>query len=122
MNITPGCRHLIAYFSMEIGFRNEIPTYSGGLGILAGDTLKSIADMGVDVAGITLLSEKGYFYQELDDSGYQHEKDYNWTVDSLLKKTDIKVIVPIADRQVHISVWEYNLVGVNDKSIKIYFL
>ncbi|MCA9477769.1 MAG: alpha-glucan family phosphorylase [Nanoarchaeota archaeon] len=122
MNTVPTCRHLIAYFSMEIGFRNEIPTYSGGLGILAGDTLKAIADMGVDVVGITLLSEKGYFYQEIDDSGYQHEKDYNWTVDSLLTKTDLEIVVPIADRQVYVSVWKYELKGVNDKSITLYFL
>jgi len=55
---------LIAYFSMEIGLREEIPTYAGGLGVLAGDTLKSLADVGMDAVAITLLSEKGYFYQK----------------------------------------------------------
>ena len=51
----------VAYFSMEVGLRPEIPTYSGGLGILAGDTLKSFADPGVPAAGVTLLYTKGYF-------------------------------------------------------------
>ena len=54
----------IAYFSMEIGVDKRIPTYSGGLGILAGDTLKSCADLNVPIVGITLLSEHGYFYQK----------------------------------------------------------
>ena len=52
----------IAYFSMEIGIDEHIPTYSGGLGILAGDTIKSCADLNVPVVGVTLLSENGYFY------------------------------------------------------------
>ncbi|MCX6671016.1 MAG: glycogen/starch/alpha-glucan phosphorylase, partial [Euryarchaeota archaeon] len=58
---------------MEIGIDEHIPTYSGGLGVLAGDTLKSCADLNVPIVGVTLLSEKGYFYQELDMDGNQIE-------------------------------------------------
>ena len=63
----------VAYFSMEIGLRPDLPTYSGGLGILAGDILKSGADLGVPMAGITLLYRKGYFRQTIDAEGWQQE-------------------------------------------------
>ena len=68
----------IAYFSMEIGLRPEIPTYSGGLGILAGDTLKSFADLKVPAVGVTLLYTKGYFHQEIDGEGNQIEVPVEW--------------------------------------------
>lgn len=61
----------IAYFSMEIGLSNDIPTYSGGLGVLAGDTLKSAADLKLPMVGVTLASRKGYFNQDLDADGWQ---------------------------------------------------
>ncbi|HDS15962.1 MAG TPA: hypothetical protein ENN66_05025 [Proteobacteria bacterium] len=68
----------VAYFSMEVGLRPEIPTYSGGLGILAGDTLKSFADLTVPAVGVTLLYTKGYFHQETDPEGNQIEIPVNW--------------------------------------------
>jgi len=116
------CHNLVAYFSMEIGFKNEIPTYSGGLGILAGDSVKSIADLGVDAVAITLLSEKGYFYQTFNDDDYQQEQDYNWNVESLLNKLDVQVTVNIEGRDVLVNVWEYNLKGVRGDIVKILFL
>jgi starch phosphorylase len=61
----------IDYFSMEIALESAIPTYSGGLGVLAGDTLRSAADAGIDMTGITLASRKGYFLQRLDNQGNQ---------------------------------------------------
>jgi len=61
----------VAYFSMEIALDKAIPTYSGGLGVLAGDTLRSMADLAVPVVGITLLHRKGYFEQHLDEHGNQ---------------------------------------------------
>ena len=61
----------IAYFSMEIGLEASIPTYSGGLGVLAGDTLRAAADMGLPMVAVTLLHRKGYFRQRLDDQGNQ---------------------------------------------------
>jgi len=74
----------IAYFSMEIGIHEKIPTYSGGLGILAGDTLRSCADLDVPVVGITLLYKKGYFKQRIDDHGNQQEEEVNWSPSSYL--------------------------------------
>jgi glycogen phosphorylase len=70
-----GERPWTAYFSMEVALalENHIPTYSGGLGVLAGDTLRSAADLGLAMVGVTLLHRKGYFFQRLDDDGRQHE-------------------------------------------------
>ena len=59
----------IAYFSMEIGLESKTPTYSGGLGMLAGDTIRSAADMGIPLVAVTLLHRKGYFTQHLDAGG-----------------------------------------------------
>ena len=68
----------IAYFSMEVGFRNDIPTYSGGLGVLAGDTIKSAADLNLPVVAVSLIYKKGYFRQEIDASGRQIEHPELW--------------------------------------------
>ena len=60
----------IAYFSMEIGIDERIPSYSGGLGVLSGDTIKSCADLNLPLVAVTLLSEKGYFYQKRRKEGH----------------------------------------------------
>jgi starch phosphorylase len=75
----------IAYFSMEIGIDEHIPTYSGGLGILAGDTIKSAADLNVPMVGVTLLSENGYFYQKIDENGNQIELPMQFVISNYLK-------------------------------------
>ena len=64
----------IAYFSMEIALENRIPTYSGGLGVLAGDTLRAAADLALPMVGVSLLHRQGYFVQRLDADGTQHEE------------------------------------------------
>ena len=69
---------LVAYFSMEIGLNPLMPTYSGGLGVLAGDTIRSAADLGVPMVGVTLLHRRGYFYQRLDQKGWQSEEPVAW--------------------------------------------
>ncbi len=116
------CHDMVAYFSMEIGIKHEIPTYSGGLGILAGDTLKSIADMGVDAVAVTLLSEKGYFHQSFTEDGYQQESDSNWNVSHMLKKVDVEFTVPIEGQDVKVTAWTYELKGVTGKTLKIFYL
>ncbi|MCF7872377.1 alpha-glucan family phosphorylase [Candidatus Woesearchaeota archaeon] len=113
---------LIAYFSMEIALDESIPTYSGGLGVLAGDTLKSMADIGMDVVGITLLSEKGYFYQTIDSQGNQIESDNNWSVNDFLNKLDLEVEIKIENRSVFVTAWEKIINGVSGKQIRILFL
>ena len=75
----------IAYFSMEIGIDERIPSYSGGLGVLAGDTLKSCADLNVPIIGLTLLSENGYFYQKIDEDGNQIELPIQFAVPNFLQ-------------------------------------
>jgi glycogen phosphorylase len=65
----------IAYFSMEVAFRDDVPTYSGGLGVLAGDTLRSCADLRMPIVAVTLVYRRGYFRQHLDAEGRQHESD-----------------------------------------------
>ncbi|MGE0793097.1 MAG: alpha-glucan family phosphorylase [Candidatus Woesearchaeota archaeon] len=115
-------KHLIAYFSMEIALQEDIPNYSGGLGVLAGDTLKSFADLNLDVIGITLLSEKGYFNQKLDSQNYQQEQEINWEKEKYLKKLDVKINVEIEQRNVAVTAWEYTIIGSQGKPLKILFL
>jgi len=112
----------IAYFSMEIGIDEHIPTYSGGLGILAGDTLKSCADLNVPVVGMTLLSENGYFYQKIDEEGNQIEIPIKFAVSDYLKLLPSKCFVTIGDRKVKLRVWYYQVVGVNGYIVPVFFL
>lgn len=111
----------VAYFSMEVGLNRHMPTYSGGLGILAGDTLKSFADIGVNVVGVTLLNEKGYFDQEIDWDGNQTEKDVEWNVEESLELLDVRTSVRIENRDVHIRVWKYTVKGINGE-VPVLFL
>jgi len=97
----------IAYFSMEIGLRDEIPTYSGGLGVLAGDTVKAAADLCLPFIAVTLISRKGYFLQEIDAKGHQIEHPAVWDPSRLLKKSTEKVMVNIEGRNVFIQAWVY---------------
>jgi starch phosphorylase len=61
----------IAHFSMEIALHPNVPTYSGGLGVLAGDTIRSAADLKAPIIAVTLIYRKGYFRQKFDPSGWQ---------------------------------------------------
>ena len=101
----------VAYFSMEIAVKNEIPTYSGGLGVLAGDTLRSAADLELPVVAVTLLSRKGYFRQELDELGRQRELPDEWQPASMASPLDAKVVVDIEERRVWVSAWLYIVQG-----------
>ena len=112
----------IAYFSMEIGIDEHIPTYSGGLGILAGDTLKSCADLNVPIIGITLLSEHGYFYQKIDREGNQIELPINFNINDFLTLLPSKTSVTIEERTVHIRIWNYLVKGVSGYIVPVFFL
>jgi len=115
------CRN-IAYFSMEIEVNSLIPSYSGGLGVLAGDLLRSFADMRVPAAGVTLLPRKGYFFQHVDRDGNQTESPMNWNPEDLLKLEDKEVTVPIGDRELYVRAWRYDLKETGDWVIPVYFL
>ena len=117
-----GGKPKIAYFSMEIGIDENIPTYSGGLGILAGDTIKSCADLNVPIVGVTLLSENGYFYQKVDENGNQIELPIQFAVSNFLKLLPTDISVKIEDRDVKIRAWHYQYKGVSDYIIPVFFL
>lgn len=112
----------IAYFSMEIALESAIPTYSGGLGVLAGDTLRSAADTGLHLAGITLLSRKGYFRQRLDQDGWQSEDPVHWPVADYLLPTDVQATVELENRSVTIRAWRYDIKGNSGHVVPVYLL
>jgi glycogen phosphorylase len=115
-------RRTIAYFSMEIGIVSEMPTYSGGLGVLAGDMIRAAADLKVPMAGVTLLHRKGYFYQRLDSSGRQLEEPVDWPVNDFLTDLPERVSVTIEDRSVALRAWKYDVAGPGDFTVPVYFL
>ena len=112
----------IAYFSMEIGIDPAVPTYSGGLGVLAGDTIKSFADLNVPAVAVTLLYKHGYFYQEIDESGQQHEVPYHWRPKRFLKQLPAKILVTIENRPVYVQAWMYKVIGIKGFMVPIFFL
>ena len=112
----------IAYFTMEIGLDPKMPTYSGGLGILAGDTIKSCADLGVPLIAVTLLNEKGYFAQKLDAEGAQAEVPVDWPKEEFLTLLPPQVSVDIEGREVKVRVWEYIVKGISGATVPVYFL
>ena len=112
----------IAYFSMEFGLTSEIPTYSGGLGILAGDMVRAAADLGVPMVGVTLLHRKGYFRQHLDESGRQSEQPVNWVVKDFLTEQVARTSVTIEGRCVVLGSWKRDVPGKGNFSIPVYFL
>ena len=118
--MSPGIK--IAYFSMEVGIDPAIPTYSGGLGVLAGDLLRTAADMKLSMAGITLLARKGYFNQKLDESGRQTEEPVIWQVEKHLQKLPNQVSVSIEGREVFLAAWQYLIKGPDDHEVPVYFL
>ncbi|MBT8042617.1 MAG: alpha-glucan family phosphorylase [Pontiella sp.] len=113
---------LIAYFSMEMALRPEMPTYSGGLGMLAGDTLRSAADLDLPMVAVSLIHRKGYFYQHLDPSGWQTEEPVAWVVEDFLTENPERVSVSIEGRQVHLRIWTYEVVGVKGATVPVYLL
>ena len=113
---------VVAYFSMEVGLEPGIPTYSGGLGILAGDTLRSAADLGVPMVAITLLHRKGYFRQGLDNQGNQIERPDIWNPEDILQPLEVKVTLTIEGRPVRVQAWLYRLQGLSGHTVPVYFL
>ncbi len=111
----------IAYFSMEIALENAIKSYAGGLGVLAGDTLKSGADLKIPMLGITLLNNQGYFKQIINKQGEQEEKPdkYNYRK---FKKMIAETFIYIAKDKVKIRAWEYIIKGASGYLVPVYFL
>ncbi|MEZ5361256.1 MAG: alpha-glucan family phosphorylase [Bryobacterales bacterium] len=112
----------VAYFSMEVALAPDVPTYSGGLGVLAGDTLRSAADLGVPMVGMTLMYRKGYFRQELDASGVQSEYPVEWNPADKLDLLEPIATVTIEGRPVNLRCWRYKVIGVTGHVVPVYLL
>jgi starch phosphorylase len=112
----------IAYFSMEMGLSEEIPTYAGGLGTLAGDTVRSSADLGLPLVAVTLISRKGSFRQELDPWGRQIEHPAEWDPSSLMELLPERARVRIGDRDVAVAAWQHILESPTGGRTPVLFL
>jgi len=112
----------IAYFSMEIALDPALPTYSGGLGVLAGDMMRSCADLGLPLVGVTLVYRSGYFAQHLDAAGVQSESVDRWEPHASLSRVDRTVVVTLEGRAVHVGAWRYDVVGAGGDSVPVYLL
>ncbi len=112
----------IAYFSMEIGLRSDMPTYSGGLGVLAGDTIKSASDLKLPMVAVTNITRKGYFKQELDIYGRQTELPDELNPHLFMVPLKERVTVFIEEREVQIGAWLYIVKSATGGRVPIIFL
>jgi starch phosphorylase len=112
----------IAYFTMDIAIESEIPTYSGGLGILAGDMIRSAADLRVPMVALTLLHRKGYFEQRLDFQGNQSESPSHWSPEGRLESLPARASVLVEGREVRLRAWRYPIRGVTGHAVPLLFL
>lgn len=112
----------IAYFSMEIALRPDMPTYSGGLGVLAGDHLRAAADMGLPLIGVTLLHRLGYFCQRLDAAGRQTEQPCAWPVGHFLRELPERAELRIEDRRVVVRAWRHDVNGIDGFEVPVLFI
>jgi len=112
----------VAYFSMEIGIDNNLHTYSGGLGVLAGDTLRAAADLNVPLVGLTLIHRQGYLRQKLSADGWQTEEPDPWEIEQFLQAESPRISVIIEGRQVQVRAWRYDVRGIRGFEVPVYFL
>src|ERR1044071_8524986 len=112
----------IAYFSMDVAVDSDIPTYSGGLGVLAGDMLRSVADLSLSMVALSLLHRKGYFDQRLDSHGNQMESPVKWSPEKHLQRLSETVTLNIGGRPVQIGAWKYLFTGVTGHTLPLVFL
>jgi len=112
----------IAYFSAEIGISSSLPTYSGGLGVLAGDHIKASGDLGLNMCAVTLLYREGYFKQRVDEDGVQTETYPRFDPYPLLKKLDTKFTMRLRERDVWIEVYRFDYLGKKGHVVPIFFL
>ena len=117
-------KDLIAYFSAEYGLDQTIPIYSGGLGILSGDHLKSASDLGIPLVAVGLLYKNGYFHQKINGYGEQETEYNNIDLSNLPinpvkdeNGDELKIYVKFEKRKIYLKVWQIN-VG----RIKLYLL
>jgi starch phosphorylase len=107
---------------MEIAVDSRIPSYTGGLGVLAGDTIRSCADLRVPIVVVTLLYRKGYFFQGLDDEGNQKELPNEWNPRDFMRRLPCRVQVDVEARPVVVQAWEYSVRGTDGYHVPVIFL
>jgi starch phosphorylase len=112
----------VAYFSMEIGINTEMPTYSGGLGVLAGDVIRSSADLRIPLVAVTLVSKKGYLKQKITLDGRQLEYPEEWEPSKFMKLLPETASIKIAGRDVRIGVWVYEQESLTGGTVPVLFL
>ena len=114
--------HKIAYFSMEVGLNSAIPTYAGGLGMLAGDAIRSSADLGLPLIAVTLISKRNYFKQKLETNGKQIEQPNEWIPQKLMTLLPNEVNVQIEGRTVKVKAWLYRHQSIAGGVVPVLFL
>jgi starch phosphorylase len=112
----------IAYFSMEIALNPGMPTYSGGLGILAGDTIRTAADMKLPMVAVSLLHRSGYFHQRIDAHGVQSEEPVRWAPDDFLEEVGARVTVQLGGRDIVVRAMCYEVEGRDGHVVPVYLL
>jgi starch phosphorylase len=115
-------KRFVAYFSMEIALENAMPSYSGGLGVLAGDTIRAAADLRLPMVAVSLLYRRGFFSQHLSEDGSQTEEPVVWKVEDFLKEESARITVPLENRRVELRAWRYDVKGVRGFVVPVYFL
>src|SRR5580698_11312794 len=112
----------IAYFSMEIALSPALPTYSGGLGMLAGDTLRSAADTAASMVAVSLVHRLGYFRQQLDSHGQQTEADVPWSPENTLPSGNEVISISLEGRTVLVRAWRFDVIGITGHVIPVFLL
>ncbi len=113
---------LVGYFTAEIGLWSELHTYSGGLGVLAGDHVKSAADAEIDLVGVTLLYREGYGRQHIDDEGNQTESFGTIDPADHLIDTGLDITLPLDGGTLYAKIWKVEVVGVTGHIVPVYFM
>ncbi len=112
----------VVYLSMEIALEPAMPTYSGGLGVLAGDTLRSAADLEIPLVGVTLAHRKGYFQQTLDPEGRQREEPEDWQIGDFAELLEARAEIEIEGQPLRIAAWRYWIEGATGFRVPVYLL
>jgi starch phosphorylase len=113
---------LVAYISAEFGLTTRLPTYSGGLGILAGDHAKAAADLGLPLVGVSLWYHQGYGLQRIDEQGEQHLDFPRTRPEDVVESTGVELDLQLEGQTVHVRVWRYDVIGRGGQIVPIYFL
>ncbi len=112
----------IAYFSMEIALESAMPTYSGGLGVLAGDTIRSASDLQLPMVAVSLLHRAGHFHQGFAADGWQTEEPVGWKVEQFLTEMPARASIIIESRRVSLRCWKYPVQGIGGYFVPVYLL